>query len=183
MELISVGRIAGTHHLKGAIKVRFDIEDPTILLDGRVVVEFDNNNQQILTLKKINRLAGNRWVVEFEEISNKTQAESLKNGFIKIRRELLGLEDDEYLLTDLIGMKVVEIDSEEEVGVVEEIFNTAAHDILVVNSENVEAMIPNIDEFVKEIDFEKRVILVELIDGMKESKGKKYQQDDGMDEE
>lgn len=183
MELISIGRIAGTHHLKGAIKAKFDIEDPTILLNNRVVIETDKNNQQILSLKSITPLVGDRWVIEFDEIANKTQAETLKNGMIKVRRELLGLADDEYLLIDLVGMKVVDKSNDEIIGNVEEIFNTAAHDILVVDSDNYEAMIPNIDEFVKEIDFDNRVIYVELIEGMKEPKGKNYQQDDGMDEE
>lgn len=183
MELLIIGKISGTHHLKGAVKINFNIDDPTILSNEKIIVAIDDNNQKILTIKKISPLVANKWVAEFEEISNKTEAGNLKNGFIKIRRELLGLAEDEYLLTDLIGMKVVDINTNENIGTVTEIFDTAAHDILIVDSLEFESMIPNIDEFVKNIDFENKIISVSMIDGLKEPKGKKYSQDDGMDEE
>ncbi|MFR1676756.1 MAG: ribosome maturation factor RimM, partial [Fusobacterium sp.] len=87
------------------------------------------------------------------------------------------------LLNDLMDMEVVDMKNNETIGRVTDIFETAAHDILVVEDEKSEAMIPDIDEFVKKIDFDKRTIYVELIDGMREMKGKKYQQDDGIEDE
>lgn len=183
MELLTIGKISGSHHLKGAVKVLSNVDNLNIVLNNKVVVEIDKNNQQILTVKNVSQLVGNRWVIEFEEITNKTSANSLKNGFIKIRREILGLADDEYLLNDLLGMVAIEVNSNEKLGEIIDIFETPAHDILVVSSEKEEIMIPDIDEFVKKIDFEKREIFVQLIDGMREEKGKKYTQDDGENEE
>ena len=72
-----------------------------------------------------------------------------------------------------MDMEVVDMKNNETIGRVTDIFETAAHDILVVEDEKSEAMIPDIDEFVKKIDFDKRTIFVELIDGMREMKGKK----------
>ena len=183
MELLTVGKISGTHHLKGAVKVVSNIENIEILLNNRIVVEVGENNQRILTVKSASHLVGNKCVLEFEEITNKTEAGNLKNGFIKVRREILGVGEDEYLLNDLLNMKAIDIDTEEELGTVVDIFETAAHDIVVIESAKYEVMVPDIDEFVKKIDFDKRVIYIHLIEGMKEEKGKKYQQDDGMDEE
>ncbi|WP_410208593.1 ribosome maturation factor RimM [Fusobacterium sp.] len=183
MELLTIGKISGTHHLKGAVKITFNIDNPSVLAGEKIIVAIDENDMRILTVKSVSPLVGNRWVAEFEEITNKTEAGNLKNGFIKIRREILGLDEDEYLLTDLVGMNVIDVKTGENIGKVKEIFDTAAHDILVVDSPEAEAMIPNIQEFVKNIDFEKREIHVELIEGLRELKGKKYSQDDGMDEE
>lgn len=183
MELLTIGKISGTHHLKGAVKVVSNIENIEILLNNRIVVEIGENNQKILTVKSASHLVGNKCVLEFEEITNKTEAGNLKNGFIKVRRELLGVGEDEYLLNDLLNMKAIDIDTGNELGVIVDIFETAAHDILVIESNKSEVMVPDIDEFVKKIDFDKRTIYIQLIDGMIEEKGKKYQQDDGMDEE
>ena len=36
MELLTVGKISGTHHLKGAVKVVSNIENIEILLNNRV---------------------------------------------------------------------------------------------------------------------------------------------------
>ncbi len=46
---------------------------------------------------------------------------------------------------------------------------TAAHDILVIEDivTKEEILVPNIDVFVKKIDFDNNKIIVELIDGMR----------------
>ena len=73
----------------------------------------------------------------------------------------------------MIGFKVYDIKGDEYLGEVTEIMDTAAHDIYVIESEEFETMIPDVDVFIKNIDFENRKILVDTIEGMKESKVKK----------
>ena len=51
------------------------------------------------------------------------------------------------------------------------IADTAAHDIIVVEDETTETLIPNIENFVKDIDFDKNEIYVEILEGMRETKG------------
>ena len=72
------------------------------------------------------------------------------------------MEEDEYLLEDLIGLKVVTVEGE-ELGVVDAIEDYPAHEILLVG----EIMIPLVDEFIKDIDLEDGVMTVKLIYGMK----------------
>ncbi|MDO4589324.1 MAG: ribosome maturation factor RimM [Fusobacterium sp.] len=182
MELFTVGKISGTHHLKGAVKIIANVSDARILVGNRVIIDIQGE-QKMVTITSVSPLVGNKWTVEFQEITNKTEAGKLKNGLIKVRRDILGIEDDEYLLNDLMDMKVIDLKNNEPIGTVTDIFETAAHDILVVEDEKSESMIPDIDEFVKKIDFENRIIYVELIDGMRDMKGKKYQQDDGIEDE
>lgn len=182
MELFTVGKISGTHHLKGAVKIIANVSDARILVGNRVIIDIQGE-QKMVTITSVSPLVGNKWTVEFQEITNKTEAGKLKNGLIKVRRDILGIEDDEYLLNDLMDMKVIDLKNNETIGTVTDIFETAAHDILVVEDEKSESMIPDIDEFVKKIDFKNRTIYVELIDGMRDMKGKKYQQDDGIEDE
>ncbi|EHO80808.1 ribosome maturation factor RimM [Fusobacterium ulcerans] len=183
MELLTVGKISGTHHLKGAVKIIANIGDAEILEGNRVIVELPGGEQKIFTVTSVNPLVGNKWIAEFQEITNKTEAGKLKNSLIKIRRELLGIGEDEYLLNDLLDMKAVDADNGDILGKITDIFETAAHDILVIEGENTEIMVPDVDEFVKKIDFDKREIFIHLIEGMKEVKGQKLKQDDGIDEE
>ena len=183
MELLTVGKISGTHHLKGAVKILANIGDAEILEGNRVIVELPDGEQKIFTVTSVSPLVGNKWVAEFQEITNKTEAGKLKNSLIKIRRELLGIGEDEYLLNDLLDMKAIDAEKGEVLGKVTDIFESAANDILVIEGENTEIMVPDIDEFIKKIDFDKREIYVQLIDGMKEIKGQKLKQDDGINEE
>ncbi|MGL6114644.1 ribosome maturation factor RimM [Cetobacterium sp. SF1] len=169
MDLLVVAKISGTHHLKGAVKVLANIENLEVLIGTKAMVELQNGTTKILTVKEASEMVGKKWTMEFEEITNKTDAALLQNALVKVRRDLLGMDEDEYLVNDVIGMKVYE-ENGEYLGDVSGIFETAAHDIFVVESEEFETMIPDIDVFVKNIDFENNKMVVSLIEGMKEKK-------------
>lgn len=170
MELITVGKIGGTHHLKGTLKFHSNVGDSVKNMIGtKVMVESSLGTMELYTVKSIAPFFGDKWVIEFVEITNKTQATALSNGIIKARRDLIGITEDEYLLNDLLEMKVFD-ESNNFIGNVVKIFDTSAHEILEVESEKYEVMIPNIEEFVKKIDFKSREIIVSLIEGMLEEK-------------
>ncbi|NME36592.1 MULTISPECIES: ribosome maturation factor RimM [Fusobacterium] len=168
-ELVIIGKITGTHHLKGALKANINIGEEEDLIGEKVLVEKPNGEKNIFTVKKISPLVGDKFILEFEEIENKTQGNLLQNSIIKVNRMVLGLEEDEYLLQDLLGMEVITLE-DKNIGKVTEVFDTAAHEILVVETDETEALIPNIDTFIKEIDFENKKIIVELWEGMLEEK-------------
>ncbi|MDX8335358.1 ribosome maturation factor RimM [Candidatus Cetobacterium colombiensis] len=169
MELLSVGRVSGTHHLKGAIKVTSNIDDLEILNGNKVMVELSSGEIKILTIKKVAHMIDKKWIVEFEELTNKTDAGTIQNAVIKVRRDILGIEEDEFLANDVIGMKAI-TESGENIGEVVDIYETAAHDIYVIEDEEFETMIPDVEVFIKKIDFNKREMIVSLIEGMREKK-------------
>ena len=109
----------------------------------------------------------------FEEIKNKQDTIEIRNANIKVRRDIVGIGEDEYLVSDMIGFKVYDIKGDEYLGEVTEIMDTAAHDIYVIESKEFETMVPDVDVFIKNIDFENRKTLVDTIEGMKEPKVKK----------
>ena len=67
-------------------------------------------------------------------------------------------------------MGVAVFEKNEKIGEIIDIMETAAHNILIVEDtvNKNEIMIPQVDEFVKKIDFENNRIDVELIEGMRE---------------
>ncbi len=170
MDLVTIGKITGTHHLKGAVKANISLSEPEIIIGERVMVEKLNGEKKILSVVKLSNLVGDKVVIEFEEITNKTEGNLLAGGLIKINRDILGMAEDEYLLEDLLGMTVITSENE-NIGKVVDVFDTAAHDIIVVEDETTETLIPNIENFVKDIDFDKNEIYVEILDGMRETKG------------
>lgn len=65
----------------------------------------------------------------------------------------------------LVGFKVY--DKNEYIGDVIDILETAAHDILIINNDTDEIMVPMVDEFIKKIDEKEKCINTELIEGMR----------------
>lgn len=109
-ELVIIGKITGTHHLKGALKANINIGDEEGLVGEKVLVEKPNGERCVFTVKKVSPLVGDKVILEFDEIENKTQGNLLQNSVIKVNRMVLGLEEDEYLLQDLLGMEVVTLE-------------------------------------------------------------------------
>ena len=71
---------------------------------------------------------------------------------------------DGILNEDLIDMSVYGDDS--FVGHVTDILNNGVYDILVVQGDNSRSLIPNIDEFVLNIDVDNKRIDVNVIEGL-----------------
>ena len=167
-DLINIGTISGTHHLKGALKANSFFEELDVLPGNKVIAEGKNGAKKLFTIKEVSRLNEKKIIFEFEEVKNKTEAQLL-NGFkLYIRRELLGdRTGDEFYLGDIIDMDVRTREGE-DLGKVSDVFTTAAHDIYVVSDGENEIMIPAVDYFVKSIDFEKNLMIVELIEGLRD---------------
>lgn len=169
MKLLIAGKIAGTHHLLGAVKVISELEGLSKLLGTKCMIQLENGEGLLMSPKKIEHLTGNYWIFEFEEIKNRTDAMKLRNALIQVRRDLLGLEE-EVFYSDYIGLLAREVGTGEVLGKIQEVFETAAHPIFVIQSEKYETMVPDLPIFVKQVDFEKGEICVELLEGMKEEK-------------
>ena len=85
------------------------------------------------------------------------------------RKSFPPLSDDEVYFADLIGLQVV-TRAGVDVGVVKDVLDTGATDMLVLDRGGREAMLPNVAEFVLEMDLSAGKIVVEppvgLIDGL-----------------
>jgi 16S rRNA processing protein rimM len=171
--MIVAGKVLGSHHLKGEVKVISDLQNIEMLVGNKVILELEDKQQKLLTVKKIVPLVANKWIFTFEEIKNKQDTIEIRNAAIKVRRDIVGIGEDEYLVSDMLGFKVYDVKDDEYLGEITEIMDTAAHDIYVIESEDFETMIPDVDVFIKNIDFENKKMLVDTIEGMKEPKVKK----------
>lgn len=166
-ELVNIAKISGTHHLQGALKAASVLEDTEVLNGAKVIVENSIGTQKIFTVSRAERINEKMLIIEFEEITSVNEAKKLLESKIYVRREQLGnISEDEFYLVDLIDMNVVTVEGE-NIGKITDVFSTAAHDIYVVNEGENEIMIPAVDEFVQEVNFEKRVVTVKLIEGMR----------------
>lgn len=93
-------------------------------------------------------------------------ADTLRNEWLQIpESEAVPLEEGEYYLYQLEGLQVV-TDEGESLGVLVDVIETKANNVFVVNGDRGEVLLPDIDDVILEIDFDKSQILVHLIPGL-----------------
>ncbi len=164
--LLDVGVVVGTHGLRGDIKVRLRSGDPE-LLQNIAQVHLALPRGDLLKLRIIRQAAHkNLILLRFAGYESINLVEPLVGGQLLLRQDQLpDLEDDEYYWSQLDGLQVVDV-TRGELGSLVDLFSSSAHDIYVVRGEFGEVLIPAVKQFVQDIDLERRIMRVDLPDGL-----------------
>ncbi len=158
--MVPMGRVTAPFGIKGWIKIYALTAPATNLCDypvwwlGR---EGDWREMQVLAA----RAHGNTLIAQLEGVADREAAAKLKGMTIAVpRAQLPAVADDEFYWADLIGLRVVNA-QQHEFGRVARIVQTGANDVLVVDADGRETLIPFIAGAIQAVDLATGVIRVE----------------------
>lgn len=165
-EVVLIGKIVGAHGVKGTSKISAYVESLTIFKPGTALLvcnpEGSENSYEIDWVKPHSRGA----LLALKDVSSRDQAKTLVGSELYIQRARLPkLEDGAYYWFDLIGLKVYTSD-DQYLGRLDSIIETGANDVYVVNKDDQEILIPALKSVVRSIDIGKKIMRVELPDGL-----------------
>lgn len=156
MDRVKVGKFVKTVGLRGDIKVYPYSTDTSIEKGVSIYVGSRSYVVERIQMRK------NNPVLHLEGIDHIDDAEVLLHQELEMERDDISLDEDEYLVDDLIGLAVYEED--EYLGDITDIKSLPGQDLYVVGED---LLIPAVEAFIKEIDLEEKRIRVELIEGMR----------------
>ena len=82
------------------------------------------------------------------------------------REDAVELEEDEYFIADMIGMKVI-TDEGEEFGTLKDVMETGANDVYVIRrADGGEVLIPAIKECILDVDIPGRLMKIHVMAGL-----------------
>lgn len=165
MDYRTIGYVAGTHGIKGEIKVKLytDFVDERFAIGNTVYLEH-NGKMNPYTVAQA-RMHKGFLLVKFAEIGNLNEVVEWRSLRLCVSSEQLGeLDKDEIYLHDLMNMEVETL-NHEPLGRVVELLDSGAHYILRVQGER-EILIPYVKAFIKEVDMDTKRLMVELLEGM-----------------
>ncbi|MCK4950695.1 MAG: ribosome maturation factor RimM [Gammaproteobacteria bacterium] len=159
-EMITMGRVSGLFGVNGWVKL-FSHTEPreNILQYKPLYIELQGEWQPLDLID--GRPHGKGVVAKFKGYTDRDAASALVGANIAIRQEQLPeLPKGEYYWSELEGLKVVTTDGI-ELGVVSNLIETGANDVLVVKGDK-ERLIPYIrPDVVTELDRENGILRVE----------------------
>jgi len=165
-----MGQIIAPHGIKGWVKLKVFTETPDSLLDYPIWwLNTRTGWQEFKVAEAEWRDAG--VAAHFENCNDRNTAETLKGLQVGIPRpDFPEPEQGEYYWTDLIGLAVVN-KQDQSLGVVDNLMETGANDVLVVVEKDVgelpetakrtERLIPYIAPVIVSVDLLKRRIIVD----------------------
>ncbi|MBQ9085912.1 MAG: 16S rRNA processing protein RimM [Clostridia bacterium] len=161
---IECGKIVNTHGCHGGLKLESWCNTPEELA---VLKRLYIKEGEIYREYRVTKSSAFKQfvLVNLDLVQTMDDAMAHKGKLLYAKREDFHLEDGEYFIADLIGLKVIHADTGAVLGTVKETINRGASDLYVVKTETGECMIPSVPEFVERVDPEKG-IFVRPIEGM-----------------
>jgi 16S rRNA processing protein RimM len=168
--LLSIGKIVGTHGIKGVLKVFSHAESASRYATGLSLHLRDPGGGENVFTVKWAKPHSKIILLSLEGLTNRNQAEALIGSEIFISRNFLEeLEEGTYYWSDLIGLSVFDM-NDEYIGRVTSIIETGSNDVYVVtcplDSHVKEVLVPALAWVVKKIDLDKKAMTVDLPEGL-----------------
>ena len=164
-QMLRVGVITSTHGVRGEVKVFPTTDDAKrfktlkkVILDGREPLE--------LSLEQV-KFFKNMVILKFKGYDNINDVETWRQRDLLITRDqAVELKEDEYFITDLIGLTVVN-EEEAVLGRVKDVLETGANDVYVVElTGGKELLLPAIKDCILNVDLEGGRMKVHVLDGL-----------------
>ncbi len=164
-EFVVIGQISRPHGTAGEVRVIPLTNDPNrFKVLKRVFINLDNK-RFVFHVNKC-RVTHKAVLLGFEEIDNRTEAESWRNADIEIpRHETVKLPNGSYYHFELIGLRVVDA-SGNYIGLLKDVLEMPANNVYVVRNDQKEYLIPAIPDVIKTIDTDNGVMTIDPIPGL-----------------
>ncbi|RSM85399.1 ribosome maturation factor RimM [Kibdelosporangium aridum] len=165
---VVVGRVAKAHGIRGelAVDVRTDSPEQRFAPGAVVAARLRDGSSRPLTLATI-RSHGERLLVTFDEVPDRTVAESLRGALLLADTDALPpTEDpDEFYDHELEGLSAVLVDGS-TVGTVREVVHSPAGELLALDVAGREVLVPFVREIVPEVDIVGRRVVLDPPEGL-----------------
>lgn len=168
-ELISVGKILNFHGIQGEAKVGFSKNQQEFLQKltsvyiklGSDYLKFD------ISSVRFNKTFA---LIKFRGINSINDLIPYKGCLIFVETDFIreNLEEDEFLIDELTGLDVFDLE-DNKIGVVVGVSNNGANDLISVRSKTKKiSLIPFVKELVPNVDIKNKKIIVNNIEGLVE---------------
>ncbi len=165
-ETLRVGVIASTHGIRGEVKVFPTTDDPNRFKKLKTVMLDTGRERMTLTIEQV-KFFKNMVILKFKEFNDINEIEKYKGKDLLIRRDqAVKLAPNENFIVDLIGLKIV-TDEGQDFGTLKDVLQTGANDVYIVEDHHgKEYLFPVIKQCVLDVDLEKQVVTVHIMDGL-----------------
>jgi 16S rRNA processing protein RimM len=161
-----LGYIVRTHGVKGQVVAFFDVDYPEdyeelesvfLQLNGKLVPFF---------IDALDIQPNGRIIIKFEDVDSIVEAEKLKSIPLFLPLDQLPeLDEDQFYFHEVIGYTVID-EQLGELGTIREIYEMPYQDLMAMDYQGVEVLIPVQDELILRADKVAHKLYVNLPDGL-----------------
>ena len=161
-KLVSVGQVIKARGLRGELKVE-SLSDFSERFGHLNTVKLELKNGEVKSFEvERARIRDHILLIKLKGIDSRDAADALRGAYLSVTmNEIYPLDENSFYVFELEGMEICNSDGR-RIGNVIRVERYPANDVLVVETETKDIMIPAVREFVREIDVNERRIIVDL---------------------
>lgn len=164
-----LGSVVKPHGLKGFVVAALDVDDLQAYRKVKsVLLELPGTPGKLtaFAIEKLTPQSEARALVKFKGIDRIEDAEPLRNAKLwRPLAELPALAQDQFYFHDVIGFTVID-EALGQLGTVETFYELPQQDVLAMQYQGQEVLIPVADELISHADMAARTLHVKLPDGL-----------------
>ena len=167
---VSVGKIVNFHGIKGDAKVGYSKNQQDFFTSLDTVYLKDKDNYTSLHILSAKPLK-NMMIVKFEGIDSINDILELKGKLLFVEESVIreNLNEDEFLIDELVGLEVFDNENGQKLGFVIGVSNNGASDLISIktNSKKI-SLVPFVKAIVPIVDIKNKKIMINNIEGLLE---------------
>jgi len=154
---VCVGVVVGAHGIKGGVRVKCFTDQPQDI--GAYGPVRDESGQRRFKVR-VQGVSKGLALIALDGVTDRNQAEALKGVKLYVDRSLLPpLDEDEFLVADLVGCKAVSPQGE-PLGTVSNVYDFGAGEVIEVVGKNGAIMVPFTRAAVPQVDIEAKAVVI-----------------------
>ena len=164
LELVSIGKLTKTHALKGALKMRpFNVNTDFFNYTDTIYLKAKDK----YTITKF-QLQNGIIILTLDGVKSIEEAEKLRGLEVFIEKDILPIDEDEILLTEMLGFEAIL--NGKVFGYISDFADYNAGLIYVIEDINNKEkyFLPEGDDFIKSIDYDKKKIYFQNVEELLE---------------
>ena len=162
-EFLECGKIVAAHGVRGLMKVESWCDSPKILAAQKRIFFAEKDGSFKEAKIESASVSGPVVLMGLEGYTDREYVQGLKNTVLYLKREDIPMKPGAVLLADIIGLDVIDLDTGRKYGTVKDITDAPRSRIFVIQTDNgKEVLLPDIKEFVKEINLDKGVLITPI---------------------
>lgn len=162
-EFLEIGKFVGTHGVRGMVRIQPWSDDGEFLTRFKKFY-LENGKTKI----EMNKIAphGNVVIAQVKGVDTIEDAEKLREKVLYIKRDDAHLPEGRYFISEIIGAKVFDADSDALLGTLSDVSPTGANDVWHIKNGDKEYLVPAIDEVIVSVDINSDAVVIRPLKGI-----------------
>ncbi|MBQ8879380.1 MAG: 16S rRNA processing protein RimM [Clostridia bacterium] len=163
-EYLEAGRICSAHGVRGGLKIEHMCDSASVLAKQKRIFLL-SRGEYVERAVRTASPSGKFVIMTIEGVESREDAIALRGRDVYLHRSDVPVMRGAMLIVDMIGLPVIHAESGARLGTLSDVSDVAGRRIYTVSTESGEVLLPDVPEFIKEID-EERGIRVLPIPGL-----------------